>query len=78
MGDPFTADVARKVTQVSRMTDVHLKFWRSYLGSVKVDLLHQEPTRTVGDPLTAYVSKELTQVLRLTDVHFKFLEKSPR
>ena len=26
VGDPITADVARKVTQVSRMTDVHLKF----------------------------------------------------
>ena len=45
---------------------------------VEVDLLHQEPARTVGDPFTAYVPGEVTQVSRMTDVHPKFLDKSPR
>ena len=39
-----------------------LSSWRSHLGSVGVDLLHQEPARTVGDPFTAYVCGEVTQV----------------
>ena len=52
--------------------------WRSHLGSVEVDILHQEPARTVGDPFTAYVPGEVAQVLRMTNVHAKFLEKSPR
>ena len=43
-----------------------------------VDLLHQEPARTVGDPFAAYVPGEVTQVSRMTNVHPKFLEKSPR
>ena len=52
--------------------------WRSYLGIVAVDLLHQEPARTVGDPFAAYVPGEVTQVSRMSNVHPKFLEKSPR
>ena len=54
-----------------------LSSWRSHLGSVGVDLLHQEPARTVGDPFIAYVPGEVTQVSRMTNVRSKFLEKSP-
>ena len=32
---------------------------------MRVDLLHQEPARTVGDPFTAYVPGEVTQVSRM-------------
>ena len=53
MEEPFTAYVPGKVTQVSRMTDVHPKFQEKYLSSVGVDLLHQEPASTVGDTFTA-------------------------
>ena len=53
-----------------------LRSWRSNLGIVAVDFLHQEPARTVGDPFTANVTEEVTQVLRMTNVHLKFLEKS--
>ena len=53
-----------------------LSSWRSYLGSVVVDLLHQEPAKTLGDPFTAYFSGEVTQVSRMTNVQPKFLEKS--
>ena len=53
-----------------------LIFWRSHLGSVGDDLLHQLPARTVGEPFAAYVSGEYTQVSRMTDVHPKILEKS--
>ena len=35
---------------------------RSHLGSVGVELLHQEPAITVGDQFTAYVLREVTQV----------------
>ena len=52
--------------------------WRKYLGIVVLDLLHQEPARTVGDPFKAYVPGEVTQVSRMSNVHPKFLEKSPR
>ena len=69
MGDPFTAYVPGNVTQVSRMTNVPLSSWKSYLGSVGVALLHQEPARNVADPFTTYVPGELTQVLRMTGVH---------
>ena len=55
-----------------------LSFWKSHLSSVGVDLVHQEPARTVGDQFTAYVFGKVTQVSRMTDVHPKFLEKSPR
>ena len=55
-----------------------LRYWRSHLGGVGVDLLHQEPARTVGDPFTAYVNGEVTQVSWMTDVHPNFLKKSPR
>ena len=48
------------------------------MGRVGVDLLHQEPARTVGVPFTAYVPGEVTQVSRMIDVHPKILEKSPR
>ena len=51
-----------------------LSFWRSHLGIVAVDFLHQEPARTVRDPFTAYVPAEVTQVSRMTNVHPKFLE----
>ena len=54
-----------------------LRSWRSHLGSVRVDFLHQEPARTVGDPFTAYVPKAVTQKSRMTNVHLKFQEKSP-
>ena len=54
-----------------------LSSWKSHLGSVGVDLLHQEPSRTVGDPFTAYVPGEVDQISRMTDVHDNFLEKSP-
>ena len=53
-----------------------LSFWRSHLSIVAVDLLPQEPARTVGDPFTAYVPGEVTEVSRMTDVHPKFLEES--
>ena len=46
-----------------------LSSWRSHLGSVEVDILHQEPARNEGDPFTAYVAGEITQVSRMTDVH---------
>ena len=52
--------------------------WRSHLGFVAVDFLHQEPTRTMGDLFTDYVKEEVAQVSRMTDLHPKFLEKSPR
>ena len=55
-----------------------LSFWRSHLGSVEFDLLHQEPASTVGDPFRVYIPGEVTQVSRMTDVHAKLLEKSPR
>ena len=35
-----------------------LRFWRSYLGSVGVDLLNQEPAGTVGDPFKAYIYRK--------------------
>ena len=54
-----------------------LSSWRSHLGIVAVNILHQEPARTVGDPFTAYVLGEVTQVSRMTDVLPKILEKSP-
>ena len=44
-----------------------LTYWKSHLGSVGVDLLHQEPDRTVGDPFSAYVPGEVTQVSRIAD-----------
>ena len=51
--------------------------WRSHLGRVGVELLHQEPARTVEDPFTDSVPGEVTHVLRMTNVHPKFLEKLP-
>ena len=45
-----------------------LSSWRSHLGIVAVDLLHQEPSRTVGDPFIAYVPGDVTQVSRMTNV----------
>ena len=48
------------------------------MGIVGVDILHQEPVRTIRDPIVAYVPGEVTQVSRMTDVHPKFLEKSSR
>ena len=54
-----------------------LSSWKSHLGIVAVDILHQESARTVGDTFVAYVNGEVTQVSRMTDVHPKFLEKSP-
>ena len=54
-----------------------LSYWKSHLGIVEVDLLHQEPARTERDPFTAYVAIEVTQVSRMTILHPKFLEKSP-
>ena len=54
-----------------------LSSWRSQLGSVKVDLLHQEPAETVGDPFTAHVPGEVTQVSKMTNVHPTYLEKLP-
>ena len=53
-----------------------LSSWRSHVGTVVVDLLHQEPARTVEDPSTAYVPGEVTQVPSMTNVHPKFLEKT--
>ena len=44
-----------------------LIFWRSYLRIVAVDLLHQEPARTVEDLFIAYVSGEVTLVSRMTN-----------
>ena len=55
-----------------------LSFWRSYLGSVGVDLLHQDPARTLGESFRAYVPVEVTQVSRMTYVRPEFLEKLPR
>ena len=78
MGNPITALDSGELTQVSRLTNVHLSFWISHLGIVAVDYLHQEPARTVGEPFTAYVSGEVAQVSRMTNVHPKFLEKSHR
>ena len=51
--------------------------WKSNLGTVALDLLHQKPTRTMEDPFSAYVSGEVIQALWMTNVHPKFLEKSP-
>ena len=36
-----------------------------------IDLLHQEPARTMGEPFTAYVYGEVAQVSRMTNVHPK-------
>ena len=69
MGDPFTAYVPGNVTQVSRMTNVPLSSWKSHLGIVAVNFLHQKPDTVVGDPFTAYVPGEVTQILRMTNVH---------
>ena len=55
-----------------------LSFWKSHLGNVAVDFLHQKPARIVGDPFTAYVPGVVTQVSRMTNVHPKFLEKATR
>ena len=55
-----------------------LRSWKSHLGIVAVDLLHQESASIVADPFTAYVPGAVTQVSRMTDVHPKFLKKSPR
>ena len=54
-----------------------LSSWRSHLGGVENDFLHQEPDSTVGDPFTAYIPGEVPQVSRMTDVQPKILEKSP-
>ena len=54
-----------------------LSSWRSHLGSVRVDLFHQEQDKTVGDPFTAYVSGDVTQVSRMTNKTPKSLEKLP-
>ena len=54
-----------------------LTFWKSQLGIVVVNLLHQESTRTVGDPFTAKHPGEVSQVSRMTNVHPKTLKKSP-
>ena len=51
--------------------------WRSHLGTVIIDLLYQEPARSVGDPFAVYVPGEVTQVSEITNVHPKFLQKSP-
>ena len=55
-----------------------LSFWKSHLGFVAVDLLHQESAPIEEDPFTAYVSEAVTQVSRMIEVHPKFLKKSPR
>ena len=55
-----------------------LSSWRSHLGIMAVDLLHQGLARIVGDPFTAYDTGEITQLWRMTDVYPEFLEKSPR
>ena len=52
--------------------------WRSHLGIVEVDFVHQEFARIVGDPFTAYVARKVTQVSGITDVNPKLLKKSPR
>ena len=54
-----------------------LSSWRSHLGIVSVDLLYQEPARTVKDIFTAFVPGVVTQISRITNVHPKILEKSP-
>ena len=54
-----------------------LSSWRSHLGIVAVDLLHQKTARTVKDIFTAFVPGEVTQVSRMTNVHPKILKKSP-
>ena len=54
-----------------------LSSWRSHLGSVGVDLFHQEQAKTVGDPFTAYISGKVTQVSRMTNVNTKSLEELP-
>ena len=50
-----------------------LNSWRNRLGNVAIDLLHEEPARTVGDTFTANVTEEVTQVSRMTNVNPKFL-----
>ena len=42
---------------------------------MEVDIMRQEPARTVADPITAYVPGENTQVSRMTDVHPMIQEK---
>ena len=54
-----------------------LSSWRRHLGRPVVDILHQEPARTVGNPLTANVSGDVAQVSRMTNVTPKFMEKLP-
>ena len=54
-----------------------LSSWRSHLGVVAVDLLHQKPARTVGYQFEAYVSGEVDRVSRMTNVHPKYVEMSP-
>ena len=53
-----------------------LSSWRSHLGIVGFDLLHQKMARTEEDPLIAYISKEVTYVPKMINVHPYFLEKS--
>ena len=48
------------------------------MGTELVDLMHQEPSRTVEVPFTTYVPGEVTQLSRMTNEHPKFLKKSPR
>ena len=55
-----------------------LRFCKSHLGIMVVDLSHQEPTRTVRSPFKAYVPGEVTPVSRMSNVQSKLLEKSPR
>ena len=55
-----------------------LTSWKSHLGIVAVDFLHQEPVRTVGDPYTTYVPRGVSYVSRMTNAQRTFQEKSPR
>ena len=53
-----------------------LSSWRSRLGGKKVDIIHEEPAKTVGDPIIAYVLIKVTQVSRINNVHPKILDKT--
>ena len=52
-----------------------LNSWRNHLVIVAIDLLYEEPARTVGEPFTANVTEKVTQVSMITNVHPKILEK---
>ena len=55
-----------------------LSSWRSHIGIIAVDHLHQDSARTVGNQFTEVILREVDRVSKMTNVNPQFLEKSPR